>query len=444
MNKKFISLFCASTVLMGAMTGCGAAKTEETVPEKEAATTAPEKEEAKEEVKEDKKEEKVEVQDVKLKVWTPENQHANGTIQAMGESFQALHPEYNIEFTYEIIGEDKVKDEILKDASSAADVFFFANDQMVELVNAGVLAKLGGSTLDMINETMTETVVDTVTNPNDNAVYGIPFTHNTFFAYYDKSLMTEEDVKTIEGIVSKETGDDVTNYFFESAGGWKLGAWYYGAGNTIYGESQNDFAAGADWNNETGLAVTNYLIDLAQNPKVGFDNEISVTERISNNTLGVWFDGAWNYDVYHDILGDNLGLAVLPTFEINGEAKQLKGFYGSKAIGVNTHSENLPVAVQFAAYLGSEEMQVKRYEESKQVPTNIKASQTESVLADPLASIIVKEVEVASVAQPVAAEFGSRYWSNVGALGTEIKSGDLNKDNAQAKLDTFVATMEVK
>ncbi len=425
MNKKFISLLCASTLLMGIMTGCGSTGGETTDKGQTSEDTA-------------------KVQDVTLKVWTPENQHANGTIQSMGESFQALHPEYNIKFVYEIIGEDKVKDEVLKDAGSAADVFFFANDQLVELVNAGVLAKLGGSTLDMVNETMSQTVIDTVTNPDDDAVYGIPFTHNTFFAYYDKSLMTEDDVKTIEGIVSKETGDNVTNYFFESSGGWKLGAYYYGAGNTIYGERQNDFAAGADWNNETGVAVTNYLIDLSKNPKVAFDNEISVTERISNNTLGVWFDGPWNYDLYHDILGDDLGLAVLPTFEVNGETKQLKGFYGSKAIGVNTHSANLPLAVQFAAYLGSEEMQIQRYEESKQVPTNIAASQIDAVVSDPLASIIVQEVEIASVAQPIVAEFGARYWSNVGGLAAEIKSGVLTKENAQAKLDAFVATMEVK
>jgi arabinogalactan oligomer/maltooligosaccharide transport system substrate-binding protein len=45
--------------------------------------------------------------------------------------------------------------------------------------------------------------------------------------------------------------------------------------------------------------------------------------------------------------------------------------------------------------------------------------------------------------QPTSAEFGSRYWANAGAIATEIRSGDLNKDNAQEKLDTFVAAMEV-
>ena len=362
----------------------------------------------------------------------------------MAESFAELHPEYDIEFAYEIVGEDKAKEEVLKDPEAAADVFFYANDQMVEMVNAGVLAKLGGPTLEMINSTMSPAVVGTVTNPNDGAIYGIPFTHNTFFMYYDKSLLTDEDVKTVEGIVGKDTADGVTNFFFEAAGGWKLGAWYYGAGNTIYGESQTDFAAGCDWNNATGVAVTNYLIDLYNNPKVAFDNGVAVAELIGEHKLGAWFDGAWNYQMYKDVLGDDLGVGVLPTFEVNGKANQLKGFYGSKAIGVNTHSENLGVAVEFAAYIGGEEMQVKRFVESNQIPTNSAAGQNEAVLADEIAAVTVKEAEVASVTQPLAAEFGSKYWANVGGITAEIISGELTKDNAQEKLDAFVATMVVE
>ena len=46
--------------------------------------------------------------------------------------------------------------------------------------------------------------------------------------------------------------------------------------------------------------------------------------------------------------------------------------------------------------------------------------------------------------QPTSAEFGTKYWSNVGALATEIKSGALNKNNVQEKLDTFVGTLVVQ
>jgi hypothetical protein len=45
------------------------------------------------------------------------------------------------------------------------------------------------------------------------------------------------------------------------------------------------------------------------------------------------------------------------------------------------------------------------------------------------------------VAQPTASIFSSRYWSNVGALLTEIKTGNVTNDNVQAQLDKFVETM---
>ena len=427
MKKSILTTIAVTALAATLMTGCS--KKEEKKVE-----TKPVEPQAKQ----------VKVEEVSLKVWTPENQRTNRTIETMAEEFQKAHPEYKINWTFEVVGEDKAKDEVMKDVDSAADIFFFANDQMVELVNAGALAKLGGSTLDMIKSTMSEAVVGTVTNPNDGAVYGIPFTHNTFFMYYDKSLMSDEDVKSVEAIMNKGTGSDVTNFFFESAGGWKLGAWYYGAGNTIYGPSQADFAAGCDWNNPTGVAVTNYLIDLKNNSKCAFDNGISVPELISNHKLGVWFDGAWNYQMYKDALGDNLGLGVLPTFNVNGNDCQLKGFYGSKAIGVNSHSKALPVAIKFAAFIGDEDMQVKRFKESNQVPTNLNAGKDPAVLADPVASVTVKEAEIASVTQPLAAEFGSRYWSAAGSLTAEIKSGELNKDNAKAKLDVFADALAVK
>jgi arabinogalactan oligomer/maltooligosaccharide transport system substrate-binding protein len=262
--------------------------------------------------------------------------------------------------------------------------------------------------------------------------------------YYDKSLLTADDVKSVESIMAKETADDVYNFYFESAGGWKLGAWYYGAGLTIYGDSATDFAAGANWNNPTGVAVTNYLIDLIHNPKTAYDGDISVSELAAAHRIGAWFDGSWNYQLYKDALGDDLGLAVIPTFEVEGTTHQLKGFYGSKAIGVNAQAKNMAAAVAFAAYLGGEEMQLQRFTETGQVPTNLTAGESAEVQADEVAKVIVAEVNTASVMQPTSAEFSSRYWTNAGAIPTEIKSGDLNKDNVQEKLDTFVSTMAVQ
>lgn len=380
-----------------------------------------------------------EVTDVTLKVWLPSNQIDTGILAEQQAAFQAEHPEWNLTWDVTAVGEDTMKDEVLRDVDAAADVFLFASDQLPDLVGAGAIAQLGGSTAEMVNSTMAQAVIDTAMA--DGKLYAIPFTHNTFFMYYDKTLLDDTQIKTMEGIMSADSKDNGYNFYFESSGGWKLGCWYYGAGLSVFGPSGSDLSAGCDWNNETGLAVTNYLIDLINNPKCAYDGEIAVSELIADHRLGAWFDGAWNYDTYHSALGDDLGIATIPTYNLNGKDCQLLGFYGSKCIGVSAKSKNPAAAVAFAAFLGNEENQVLRYEKSAQIPTNMKAAESEAVKADLLATVIVNESNNCSVMQPVNAVFSARYWTYAGAIPTEIRSGEINKDNAQAKLDTFVAAM---
>ena len=380
-----------------------------------------------------------EATDITLKVWLPSNQIDTGILAEQQQKFQAEHPEWNISWDVTAVGEDTMKDEVLRDVDAAADVFLFASDQLPDLVSAGAIAQLGGSTAEMVNSTMSQAVIDTAMA--DGKLYAIPFTHNTFFMYYDKTLLNEDQVKTMEGIMSADAKDNGYNFYFESSGGWKLGCWYYGAGLSVFGPSGSDLSAGCDWNNATGLAVTNYLIDLINNPKCAYDGEIAVSELIADHRLGAWFDGAWNYDTYHNALGDDLGIATIPTYNLNGKDNQLLGFYGSKCIGVSAKSKNPAAAVAFAAFLGNEENQILRYEKSAQIPTNMNAANSDAVKADLLATVIVNESNNCSVMQPVNAVFSARYWTYAGAIPTEIRSGEINKDNAQAKLDTFVAAM---
>lgn len=376
-------------------------------------------------------------EEIKLTVWCPQNQVESGIMEEQQKAFaEANKDKWTITWDLNVVGEDVVKDQILNDVEAAGDVFFFANDQVVALAEAGAIAKLGGSTREMVESTMAESVVNTAKIGDD--LYGIPFTHNTFFMYYDKSIMTEEDVKTLEGIINKDTAEGVYNFFFDGAGGWKAGAWYYAAGLHVFGPNGDDLAAGCDWNSATGVAVTKYLMDMAANEKVAFENGIAVAELIAEHKLGAWFDGEWNYKLYKDALGDDLGLAVLPTINVEGKDCQLLSFYGSKCIGVNARSKHPAAANAFAAFLGSEEQQVLRFEKSAQAPTNLAAGENPAVLADEKLATLVAQSNTATVAQPTAAIFTNRYWSNVGALLTEIKTGNVTDANVQEQLDKFV------
>lgn len=426
MKKKVIATLMA-TAMVVAMAGCGDKKTpaESAENNSQSAGFGMENPEG--------------VTDIALKVWCPQNQVDTGIMEEQQAAFAAEHPEWNITWTTEIVGEDNCKTEVLKDVDSAADVFMFASDQLLELVDAGAIAQLGGAAEKMVQENIADSAK--VTAMVDDETYAIPFTHNTYIMYYDKTLMNEDDITSLERIMAKETADNVYNFYFESAGGWKLGAYYYGAGLTVFGPEGDDLAAGCDWNNETGVAVTNYLIDLINDPKCAYDGEIAVSELIEDHRLGAWFGGSWEYPAYSEILGDDLGMAVIPTFNPDGNDYQLKSFYSSKAIGVNAHSKNMAAAVAFATFLGNEENQILRFEKSSQVPANIAAASIDAVISDPLAAVIAKEANEASVMQPTHKTFSTRYWTYANAIPTEIRSGELSKGNVQEKLDTFVASM---
>jgi Maltose-binding periplasmic proteins/domains len=430
--KKFLVALLMAAMTMTAVTGCGNGNTSS-----QGGSSAPA--ESSSAPAESATGQSGEVQDITLKVWCPQNQVDTGIMEKQQAAFAAEHPEYNITWTTEIVGEDKCQEPLLKDVGAAADVFMFASDQLPSMVEAGAIARLGGATEEMVNTTIAESVVATA--KVDDALYAIPFTHNTFFMFYDKTILDESDVASLEKIMAKETADNVYNFYFESAGGWKLGCYYYGAGLSIFGKDGSDLAAGVDWNNEKGVAVTNYLIDLINNPKCAYDGEISVSELVGDHRLGAWFDGAWNYDLYKEALGDDLGMTIIPTFNPDGNDYQLLGFYGSKCIGVNAKSPNMAAAVAFAAYLGNEENQIMRYELSAQIPANMAAGESEAVKADPLATVVVEEANKASVAQPANSTFSSRYWTYANAIPTEIRSKEITKDNVQEKLDAFVTAM---
>ena len=72
----------------------------------------------------------------------------------------------------------------------------FANDQLQKLINAGAVSRLGGDTETYIKDTNSEAMVNTVTV--GDAVYGVPYTANTWLMYYDKRVFSGDDVKNLD------------------------------------------------------------------------------------------------------------------------------------------------------------------------------------------------------------------------------------------------------
>jgi len=157
-------------------------------------------------------------------------------------------------------------------------------------------------------------------------------------------------------------------------------------------------------------------------------NQIMMSEEDQERTFFVTSQGLFYYKVMPFGL-KNVGATYLPAIKIDGENKSLKAFYGSKAIGVNPHCENMEVAVALAAYLGGEEAQEAHYEMRNIIPTNNKVLQNEKISTDMIATATQKCIEKTAILQPFLGEM-SNYWIPAENFGKAIIARDVTKDNA--------------
>lgn len=373
--------------------------------------------------------------DVKLTVMGPseDQDDAQGAwLKTECEAFNEEHPEWNITFDYVTCSESDAKDTVLQDPASAADVYMFANDQIADLVDAGALTKLGGDAAEYVKSSNPEAMAATVTYNGD--IYGVPYTPNTWFMYYDKRVFSEDDVKSLDTMLEKGK----VSFPFDN--GWYLASFYAANGCTIFGDG-TDASKGYDFGGDNAVAVTKYIVDLFNNKNFVMDNNEGSLglAGLKDGSVNAYFNGNWNYDAVVKNLGEeNVGVAALPTINVDGKDCQLKAFLGSKAIGVNPNCKNQEVAVKLAAYLGSEDAQLKHFELRKQAPVNTTLASNEEVAKDAVASTLANVAANCSIAQPIIPM--QAYWDAATPFGDAFvhgAEGQITADNAKEKTEAF-------
>ena len=421
MKKKALSLFLV-TAMAVSMVGCGSKDADKNTEKKDTeVAAATEKEAAAED----------EAWEGDLTVWSPQEDQDTNWLQDQCEAFAAEHPNWKINFNYGVCPEGEAKDNVTKDVEAAADVYMLANDNIPDLVSAGALSELGGDYLGYVTSTNSDSIFASVTY-NDSVV-AFPFTPNTWFMYYDKSVFSEDDVKNFDTMLEKagEAGKKVS---FKLTDSWYIEAFYVANGCTLFGDG-TDTDAGIDFGGDKAAAVTEYLVDLAANPNFLVDADGSGLAGLGDSVAAL-FSGTWDAEAVKEKLGDNMGVAALPTVTIDGKEGQMKSFIGSKAIGVNPNAENQQVAMSLAAYLAGEKAQTAHYEMRNLLPSNINISLAD----DPIATAVTNVMTDTSIMQPLCKEM-SNYWSPAENMGKNIQSGEVTKDNAAEKTEEMNTTM---
>ena len=373
-------------------------------------------------------------ENVRLMVWSPSQDQSMDSgewLQTCCNRFAELHPEWNITFVYGVADEAGAAGTVSQDAEASADVFMFANDTLTTLTDAGALAKFGGIYADEITSTNSQGLVESLTM--DGYIYGVPFTTNTWFMYYDKSVFSEDDIKNLDTMLAK----GVVSFPFTNS--WYLPAFYFGNGCTLFGDGTQE-ELGADFSGQKAVDVTNYLIDLYNNPNFIVDADGSGMAGLRDGSIKAIFTGSWDAAAIKEILGDNMGVAALPTFTLNGEEKQMYAYAGSKAIGVNTNSRYMVQAIQLAIYLGGAESQQLHYDLRTVIPCNTELLADPAIASDELVAAQNDTFDRTSILQPFVASM-SNCWTPVENLGKGIRSGTITHDNAAEQTEAMNEAM---
>ena len=391
---------------------------------------------------------------IKLTVWGSAAQQE--TLKQMVAKFEEANPDKKYDIKVSEGEEDMAYSNVGKDPSAAADVYAYSNDQLINLLRVGALAELGGTFLDDVkaNNSAESVAAGSIAyGTADEKVYGYPFaSDNGYFMYYDKSVLSESDVASLETIISvcQSKGKKI---------GWALDVPWYVAGFFFtfgcrygvefdYTQNYKEGEVTIDFNSEGGIKASKAMAKLASNKTVFFGkglDDAKITTGFTTHSMAVAVSGTWNAKKIQEILGENYGVCKLPTVNVDGTDTQMYSFKGYKLMGVNSHSKNLVEAHKLAAFLASGAMQEVRFEKHLTGPTNTAVANQQSIKKDKTFAALNAQNQFAVEQTSVP----SKFWEPLKSYGLNIIDGLIDETGStganftyQKYLDSMVASIK--
>ena len=362
---------------------------------------------------------------VTLTVWG--SQEDQEMLKEMCAAFAAANPDKEYKFLFGVQGEGDAADKVLNDVTSGPDVFSFASDQINKLIAGGALARVGGEYETFVKENNSATSVDaaTITVKGEDQLFAYPMTEdNTLFLYYDKSVISADNVKTLGDLLDAAQAAGRKVHFKLNDDGWYLSSFFFAYPelkyDVTYNENMTETGVSLNYNNAQGLAVMKALVQYVNHPALVIQTDDSkliagfTPDAEGNVEAAAGVSGTWNAQSIQGLLGDNMGVAKLPTVEIGGEERQLTTYMGCKLIGVNGYSQNKGEAHKLAQWLTNEQNQMKRFETRGFGPSNKVVASSTAVQNNPVIAAVMEQAKYSRAQKSVP----GNYWTPMGALIT--------------------------
>ena len=366
-----------------------------------------------------------------ITIWVAEN--AVDLTKQQIENFNKTN-ELGITFnaTVEAVSEADSATQMITDVEAGGDIYCFAQDQFARLVQAGALAKLGARASETVAAENDAGTVAAATSGDQ--LYAYPLTSdNGYFMYYDKSIIPEEDVDSLEKLIADCEAAQKYFAFEMNTSAWYNASFFFATGCKSEWTTDNEgkfISVNDTFDSAEGLIAVKGMKKLVDSP---FHLSSSQGSEFASNAAIV-VTGTWSYEEIKGILGDNMGVTDLPSFEVDGKEYHLGSFNGCKLMGVKPQVDVVKGAAvaQLALYLTGYDCQMERFNALAWGPSNVKAQADEAVQANPGLAALLKQ---APYSVPQGQIHGS-WWDIAKVISDDVKEAE-DDAGLQAALDNY-------
>jgi arabinogalactan oligomer/maltooligosaccharide transport system substrate-binding protein len=416
MKKKLFAVLLVLTMLVSVIAGCTDTgdKTDATTtakPDDSKATTtttaAP-----------------VTTEDVELVVWESTLGPDEWVMQA-GEAFTALYPNITIKYVNVELGDSTSAIALDGPAGVGPDLFAAPHDKLGELVVGGHV--LATSDPDAVADAVLGACSSAITY--DGVMYGYPTSAETYALYYNKDLISEDELPATWSDMYEwtktfnEANPDKYGFVMDVTSMYYTILFTTKGGNRLFGESGADVSSSYLNTADAVAGMEEFQKMREVLPLASADCGTDTADgAFAAGTAAMHISGPWNITNFTDA-GINFGIAPLPA--LTGETTPSASFSGTRVMFVSAYSEHPAEAEMFAKFLISEEMQLLRYTITGALPSIDIA--VDSEFAQGFIAQLDYAFPMPSVPQM------SAFWDAAGSASSNIWDGA----DVQAELDAL-------
>lgn len=381
--KKTMGIMASSILLVGLLAGCSQPKGKEKASKEVEENT---------EVKEIKPEE-----GASLILWD------NGGAEAEWANYVAeeFEKKYNVPVEVQEVSHTDAAGKLETDgpAGLGADVFNAAHDHLGTLVSGGLVYD-NYFAEDYKKDYMDAAVKGTsfIDKDGELKMYGFPIAIETYALYYNKDIVKKvpetwdelfEQGKQFQAGSTKK--DRKYGLMMEPGNFYYTYAFMAGYGGYIFGNDNTnpeEIGINTEGAIKSGELMKKIHSELLPLKKEDITGDV-ISSFFNENKLAFRISGPWDVKNHKDA-GINFGIAPLPKMD-NGETP--KSFSGIKAYYVNSYSKYPEAATLLAQFASSEEMLLKRYEMTGQLPPKNSLLENDTIKQDEVAMAFLEQAQ---------------------------------------------------